>query len=283
MMIKPQNIADTLRSAVQRLQASGSETPELDAQVLLKEVLQCERSYFYTWPERMLSASNADVFEAFLQQRELGTPVAHILGSREFWSLELEVNAATLIPRPETEILVEAALQLVTKPDAKVLELGTGTGAIALALASENANWAITAVDVVPEAVELARKNVLRHKLTQVRVLLSSWFSNLSAQQFDLIVSNPPYIDESDVHLKQGDVRFEPHSALVAAEQGLADLRHIISTSVDYLSPEGWLIVEHGAEQGDDVQRIFTEHHYNEIHTRQDYANLDRVTCGRRG
>ncbi|EGN76417.1 protein-(glutamine-N5) methyltransferase, release factor-specific [Idiomarina sp. A28L] len=277
------NIADTLRLAVQRLQKSGSETPDLDAQVLLKAVLHCERSYFYTWPERMLSGDNAKAFEALLQQRELGVPIAHILGNREFWSLDLEVNAATLIPRPDTEILVEAALELVTKPNAKVLELGTGSGAIALALASEKANWQITAVDVVPAAVELAKKNVLRHKLTQVRVVLSSWFSNVSAQEFDLIVSNPPYIDGSDAHLQQGDVRFEPQSALVAAENGLADLRHIITAAVGYLTPGGWLALEHGAEQANAVQSIFAEHHYNEIHTRQDYANLDRVTCGRRG
>lgn len=282
-MIEPRNIADTLSLAIERLQTSGSETPDLDAQVLLKTVLQCERSYFYTWPERMLSSADANAFEALLQERERGVPVAHILGNREFWSLDLEVNAATLIPRPDTEVLVETALALVNKPNAKVLELGTGTGAIALALASEKANWQITAVDVVPAAVELAKRNVLRHNLTQVRVMLSSWFSNVSRQEFDLIVSNPPYIDVGDVHLHKGDVRFEPHSALVAAEHGLADLRHIIISAIPYLTVDGWLVLEHGADQASAVQGIFAEHHYNEIHTRQDYANLDRVTCGRRG
>ncbi|RUO38697.1 peptide chain release factor N(5)-glutamine methyltransferase [Aliidiomarina shirensis] len=282
-MIEPRNIADTLRLAIERLQESGSETPELDAQVLLKTVLQCERSYFYTWPERVIEQVDAEAFEAFLQMREKGIPIAHILGNREFWSLDLHVNATTLIPRPDTEILVETALELTTKLSANVLELGTGTGAIALALASERGNWKITAVDVVPEAVQLAKQNVLRHEMTHVTVMLSSWFTNISAQEFDLIVSNPPYIDADDIHLQQGDVRFEPHSALVAGERGLADLRHIIRESVAYLATGGWLIVEHGADQAVAVQSIFTEHHYNQIHTRQDYANLDRVTCGRRG
>ncbi|RUO21231.1 peptide chain release factor N(5)-glutamine methyltransferase [Aliidiomarina iranensis] len=276
-------IAETLQEATHRLRNSGSETPNLDAQVLLKSVLQCERSYFYTWPEKQLSLAQSSDFEALMQQRESGRPVAHILGSREFWSLDLQVNATTLIPRPDTEILVEAALDLVSQNFARVLDLGTGTGAIALALAKEHPEWQVTAVDVVTEAVELAKRNAAKHELSNVLVMQSHWFAAIPSQHFDLIVSNPPYIDGADHHLQQGDVRFEPHSALVAAENGFADLRYIVVAAKDYLAKDGWLVLEHGAEQAEELQRIFVEHGYNQIHTRQDYANLDRVTCGRRG
>ncbi|MCH8492216.1 MAG: peptide chain release factor N(5)-glutamine methyltransferase [Idiomarina sp.] len=272
------SIAATLQRAIAELRSAGSESPELDAQVLLRHVLQCDRSYFFTWPERDVPAAEAAQFRALLAQRVQGLPIAHLIGTREFWSLSLLVNNSTLIPRPDTEILVERALQLNLPAQARVLELGTGTGAIALALASERPDWQITAVDCVAEAVALARKNQQQLNIPNVAILQSDWFSEVSAQQFDLVISNPPYIDPQDPHLQQGDVRFEPRSALVADNRGLADIEHIIAHAKPYLTANGWVLLEHGSEQAAAAQRIFEKHRYNEIHTVQDYANLNRVT-----
>jgi release factor glutamine methyltransferase len=272
------SIAATLQSAIAELRYAGSESPELDAQVLLRHVLQCDRSYFFTWPEREVPAAEATQFQALLAQRLQGLPIAHLIGTREFWSLSLHVNNSTLIPRPDTEILVERALQLELPDNARVLELGTGTGAIALALASERPAWQITAVDCVAEAVALARTNQQQLNIPNVAILQSDWFSEVTAQPFDLVISNPPYIDPQDPHLQQGDVRFEPRSALVADNRGLADIEHIIAHAKPYLTANGWVLLEHGSEQAAAVQRIFATHRYNEIHTVQDYANLNRVT-----
>ena len=272
------SIAATLQSAIAELRSAGSESPELDAQVLLRHVLQCDRSYFFTWPERLVPAAEAAQFRQLLTQRVQGLPIAHLIGTREFWSLSLQVNNSTLIPRPDTEILVERALQLDLPANARVLELGTGTGAIALALASEQPDWQITAVDCVAEAVALARTNQQHLNIPNVVILQSNWFSEVAVQPFDLVISNPPYIDPEDPHLQQGDVRFEPRSALVADNRGLADIEHIIAHAKPYLAANGWVLLEHGSEQADAVQRIFEKHRYNEIHTVQDYANLNRVT-----
>ena len=180
--------------------------------------------------------------------------MAHLVGEREFWSLPLYVSPATLIPRPDTECLVEQALARLPAAASRILDLGTGTGAIALALASERPDCDVTAVDVMPDAVTLAQRNVARLGLTNVTVLQSSWFSALETRSFEMIVSNPPYIDEHDPHLAQGDVRFEPLTALVAANAGLADLDHIVTTSGRrYLQPGGWMLVEHGWTQGEAV------------------------------
>lgn len=272
------SIAATLQSAIAELRSAGSESPELDAQVLLRHVLQCDRSYFFTWPERLVPAAEAAQFCALLTQRMQGLPIAHLIGIREFWSLSLRVNNSTLIPRPDTEILVERALQLDLPANAQVLELGTGTGAIALALASEQPDWQITAVDCVVEAVALARINQQHLNIPNVVISQSDWYREVAAQPFDLVISNPPYIDPEDPHLQQGDVRFEPRSALVADNRGLADIEHIITHAKPYLAANGWVLLEHGAEQAVAVQRIFAKHGYNEIHTVQDYANLNRVT-----
>lgn len=272
------SIAATLQSAIAELRSAGSESPELDAQVLLRHVLQCDRSYFFTWPERQVPAAEAAQFRFLLEQRVQGLPIAHLLGTREFWSLPLQVNNSTLIPRPDTEILVERALQLDLPAAARVLELGTGTGAIALALASERPNWQITAIDCVPEAVALARANQQFLQITNVDIFQSDWFSEVPTKQFALVISNPPYIDPEDPHLYQGDVRFEPRSALVADNRGLADIEFIIAHAKPYLAANSWVLLEHGAEQASATQRIFEKHRYNEIHTVQDYASLNRVT-----
>ncbi|WP_372761365.1 peptide chain release factor N(5)-glutamine methyltransferase [Pseudoalteromonas sp.] len=261
-----------------KLLAASSDSAKLDAQVLLLNILQKPHSYLFTWPEQALSLEQQQQFEQHCQRRLQGEPVAHITGQREFWSLSLEVNATTLIPRPDTETLVEQALQMPVPDTAKVLDLGTGTGAIALALGSEMPNWQITAVDRVKDAVALATRNQQRLAINNVQVKQSNWFSALSGETFDLIVTNPPYIEPTDIHLKQGDVRFEPLSALVAEDDGMADIKQIITQSRDYLQPKGYLLIEHGFAQGAAVRQFFKQMQFVNISTVQDLANNDRVT-----
>ncbi len=213
----------------------ASETAKLDAQLLLGHVLNVNRTYLYTWPEKKLGPEQRSRYEHLLQQRAQGIPIAHLLGYRDFWTFRLMVDNSTLIPRPETELLVETCLKLPLPNNASVLELGTGTGAIALALGSEQPRWSIDAVDVQPRAVQLAERNKEALNITKVTVFQSDWFKQVASKQYDLIVSNPPYIDAQDSHLTKGDVRFEPRSALVAEEQGLAAIKYIIRAGL-YLS-----------------------------------------------
>ncbi|MEL0642484.1 peptide chain release factor N(5)-glutamine methyltransferase [Pseudoalteromonas aliena] len=274
-------MALTLEQAVAAgadLLASSSESAKLDAQVLLLHILQKPRSYLFTWPEHELSDDQHSQFNVFIQRRLKGEPVAHITGLREFWSLSLEVNATTLIPRPDTETLVECALNMVMPDKAKVLDLGTGTGAIALALGSEMPNWRIVAVDKVTDAVALANKNQQRLGINNVEVKQSNWFSALQGEKFNLIVTNPPYIEQDDIHLNQGDVRFEPLSALVADDAGMSDIKQIISHSRDYLLSSGYLLIEHGFEQAEAVRHLFKQMAFIDIKTVKDFGNNDRVT-----
>lgn len=274
------NVAQAIAWATERLSPS-SDSPKLDAEVLLLHLLDKPRSYLFTWPDAQLNEQVAAEFVALVEKREQGHPVAHIVGNREFWSLELEVNNSTLIPRPDTETLVEYALGLALPQDANVLDLGTGTGAIALALASEQPNWQVTAIDFSEDAVALATRNKNRHQLNNVSVRQSNWFEQVGAQQFDLIVSNPPYIDPEDIHLSQGDVRFEPKSALISAEQGMADIKLIIDNARKYLKPGGYLLIEHGYEQALLLQAFFAQMKFNNILTIKDMAGCDRVTLAK--
>ena len=269
---------DQAVAAGANLLAQSSESAKLDAQVLLLHVLDKPRSYLFTWPERLLSTEQQHSFDTLCARRLNGEPVAHITGQREFWSLTLEVNATTLIPRPDTETLVEAALGLGISENAKVLDLGTGTGAIALALGSEMPLWNITAVDKVTDAVALATRNQQRLGLGNVRVKQSNWFSSLDNEYFDLIVTNPPYIESSDEHLAQGDVRFEPLSALVAEDSGMSDIKQIITQSRDYLLSSGYLLIEHGYDQGFAVREFFKTMAFVNIKTIKDFGENDRVT-----
>ncbi|MCI3908372.1 peptide chain release factor N(5)-glutamine methyltransferase [Pseudomonas viridiflava] len=270
-------IASLLRSA----ELPDSPTARLDAELLLAAALGKPRSFLHTWPERIVSTEAALAFAGYLQRRRTGEPVAYILGQQGFWKLDLEVAPHTLIPRPETEMLVEAALELVPAfAPAQVLDLGTGTGAIGLALANDRQQWKITAVDRVPEAVELAERNRQRLQLANAEVLNSHWFSALEGRQFDLIISNPPYIAETDPHLSMGDVRFEPGSALTSGPDGLDDLRTIISEAPAHLTPGGWLLLEHGYDQGPAVRELLIRHGFERIQTRRDLGEHERITFG---
>lgn len=278
----PTTLKQCLEKAAAEIEvAVGSDSARLDAELLLAEVLNCERTYFYIWPENPLTEDQSKQYNDLLSRRLNGEPIAHILARREFWSLDLEVNNSTLIPRPDTEILVETVLNLNLPKSSHLLDLGTGTGAIALALATEYPQWSVTAVDVSEDAVALAEVNRERCALNNVAIQQSDWFSSLETDDaFDIIVSNPPYIDAKDPHLREGDVRFEPLTALVADDNGLADIRLITDQSRYYLKPSGWLVVEHGYQQADAVQSIFKEYNYQSIQTQNDYGGNPRVTFG---
>lgn len=269
----------TIQEALQHAMASlPGDSPKLDAEVLLGFVLGQSRTYLYTWPERELSATQQSLLEELVARRASGTPVAYLVGEREFWSLPLQVNEHTLIPRPETELLVEQALARLPR-SGRALDLGTGTGAIALALASERPDAEIWAVDASREALKVARANVERLGLP-VQLVHSDWFAQLSGQRFHLIVSNPPYIAEADPHLGQGDVRFEPLTALASGRDGLADIRQIVARAPAHLHPGGWLLFEHGYDQGAPVRELLTQAGFSGVETVQDYGGNDRVTLG---
>lgn len=273
-------VAECLKIAAGIL-ADVSDSARLDAEVFLSEVLGRDRTFIYTYDEYRLSQAEQDIFMHYVQRRSQGEPVAYIIGKREFWSLMLNVGPETLIPRPDTETLVSRALELCTLPVAHVLDLGTGTGAIALALATEHPQWLVDAVDSIEDVVLLAERNRDALGIDNVTVYRSDWFGNVENRHFDIIVSNPPYIDAGDINLAVGDVVFEPKTALVAAEHGYSDLFHIIDSAPPYLKPEGWLVVEHGFEQGELVRQRFRENAYTDIHTVKDLSGSDRVTAGR--
>lgn len=264
--------------AVARL--SSSDSAKRDAEILLQHITGQSRTFIFAFAETELKAIELTALELLLQRREQGEPISYLIGEREFWSLPLFVSPATLIPRPDTECLVEQALLRLPKENCQVLDLGTGTGAIALALATERTESTIIGVDFNPDAVSLAKRNQQRLTIKNVQFLQSDWFSSLSSQHFDMIVSNPPYIDESDYHLRQGDVRFEPLTALVADNQGLSDLAHIVSESKAYLKHQGWLLVEHGWQQGAAVRELFKQCGYSHIETCLDYGGRDRISLG---
>lgn len=274
-MVMSISIEHWLQSARVQL---NTDSARLDAELILAHVLQVTRTYLYTWGDRLLTAEQVMAASSLLALRQQGQPIAYLLGMREFWSLPLSVSPATLIPRPDTETLVEWALTLSLPEQARVLDLGTGTGAIALALASERPQWQIIAVDLQPEAVALAAQNSERLQLP-IETRQSHWFSEVSGS-FDLIVSNPPYIDPLDPHLQQGDVRFEPHSALVADDQGMADLTVIIEQAPSYLVHGGWLLLEHGYQQANPVLSRLHNAQFMQCENRQDLAGQPRISGG---
>lgn len=278
-------IDQVIQQGVAQLAAlSGSnfqtQTPELDVQLLLAEVLSVNTSYFYTWPEKNVSDKDKVRFDELLAERLQGKPIAYILGYQAFWTFELEVAESTLIPRADTECLVEIGLELIQGlPTPKVLDLGTGTGAVALALATERRDAVVSAVDLIPDAVALAQRNNQKLNLN-VAIEQSSWFENVTENEHQLIVSNPPYIDPEDHHLDEGDVRFEPKTALIADQKGYSDIEIIARDAKSYLSANGWLAFEHGYDQGEGARKILERNGYQNIETRQDYGGNDRVTLG---
>lgn len=251
----------------------------VDVDALLCAVLGKDRSFLFAWPEQTLTEQQQSVYREYLNQRSRGKPIAYITGIREFWSLPIKTHPSTLIPRPDTEVLVETALEFFDAEPKCCIDLGTGTGAIALALKSERPAWQIYAVDRIPEAVQLAKENALSLRLT-IMCQQGNWLSDFEVQTADVIVTNPPYIDSEDEHLQQGDVQFEPASALISADHGLADIIAIAQSSFKVLKSGGGLFLEHGWQQATQVQSILTRAGFIQVDTRKDYGGNDRVTFG---
>lgn len=273
------NIQQALQQANQDLSKS-SPSAMLDAQVLLSFVLRCNSAHLAAWPEKELSEEQQSHYLQLIQKRQQGSPVAHLTGQREFWSLNFSVNDSTLIPRPETETLIEYILaEFNHRETLKLLDMGTGTGAIAIAIAKEKPGWEIVASDVSAEALKLARQNSEQHQTANITFIQSDWFENISADDFDIIVSNPPYIASDDPHLQQGDVRFEPLSALTSGPEGMDDIEQLCSHAADYLNNNGWLIIEHGYNQAQQVADCFAKNGFTMIGQQQDLSGHTRMTA----
>jgi release factor glutamine methyltransferase len=290
------DIATLLRQDKSRLEAAlglDSGTSRLEIQMLLQHTLNVPRSYLLAHPEQVLNATQQAAYAAMLQRRLQGEPIAHILGEREFFGLNFKVTPDTLIPRPETELLVELALQRIPSPGLsatlsrlreregfRVLDLGTGSGAIAIAIAHARPDAEVTAVDASEAALRVARENAKRLGIANVDFQQSDWFSALAGQRFDLIVSNPPYIAAGDKHLAEGDVRFEPISALASGTDGLDDIRRIVSQAGGFLEPGAWILLEHGYDQATQVRELLHQNGFTEVFSAKDIAGIDRSSGG---
>ncbi len=281
MFQSSKTIKEYLTAATQELQAVTDEREsQLEAELLLAFSLQKSRTWLKTWPEFQLTNDDDQLFCQLIERRLTGEPLAYIIGSQDFWTFSLKVTQDTLVPRPETELLVELALEKIPlEGDFNVVDLGTGSGAIACALASERSQATIFALDFSEKALAVALQNVDDLSLANVQCLQNSWLDNWQKGQLDLIVSNPPYVAAGDPHLK--DLSFEPYSALVAQDNGYADIRTIAEQAKAILSSNGYLMFEHGFEQAQTIQSILLELGYREIETFQDLAGLDRVTIAK--
>lgn len=279
-------VAQALEQAVNSLRTGQTQTPGLDAELLLGAAMGCSRATLKAFPERTVGAESLLQFLDWIDHRVQGQPIAYLLKEQGFWTLDLEVSPDVLIPRPETELLVEHALQLADEWQSgddgwALADLGTGSGAIALALASERPQWQVCATDISKAALAVAQSNAQRLQL-QVRFLHGAWCKALpSGSRWNMIVSNPPYISDHDPHLAQGDLRFEPRTALVAADAGFQDLQNIASQARGYLLPDGWLLFEHGYSQGEELKQRLQALGYADVHTVRDLAGHERVTGGR--
>jgi release factor glutamine methyltransferase len=277
-------IGEAVRQAAQLIQnqlALESAEASFEANLLCQQVFGVNRAWLISHQNDTLEVNQQEACEALVQRRLSGEPIAYIVGSREFYGLPLKTTPATLIPRPDTETLVEAALaKIPQKPNLDVLDLGTGTGAVALAVASQRPQTKVIAVDVSPEALKVATENAQSLNLSNVCLIESNWFSALVSEKFNVIVSNPPYIAQDDEHLKQGDLRFEPLSALASGVDGLDDIRKIIQDAPDYLNPNGWLMLEHGYDQAEAVAALLKARGFSQIAHAKDIAGTLRVTFG---
>lgn len=283
---------DSLR--LQSALDAGASSARIEVQCLLQEVLQVNRAYLLTHAERVLDAGEYARYSALLERRMNGEPVAYLLGVREFYGLDFKVTPDTLIPRPDTELLVDLALQRMPSAglavtlsrkgekgaEFRVLDMGTGSGAIALSIAHARPDARVVAVDASVAALNVARENARRLKIGNIQLLHSDWFSALTGERFDLIVSNPPYIEADDVHLSQGDLRFEPASALVSGGDGLDDIRRICEQAKNFLNPGGWLMFEHGYNQAVRVRDLLQQAGFTEVASLPDLSGIERVTLG---
>ncbi|MDP5136422.1 peptide chain release factor N(5)-glutamine methyltransferase [Rheinheimera baltica] len=274
-----QTLGEWLKQSQQELAAVCS-TPGIDARLCLSHVLQVSNSYLYSYPERILTLAELTQLNDLLTKRLQGHPLAYLFGYWHFFGLTLKVSPSTLIPRPDTEILVEYVLGLALPNKAKVLDLGTGTGAIALALAQQRQQWQVTAVDYISDAVALAETNRVALAITNCRMLQSNWFDALQGEQFDLIVSNPPYIDPQDPHLIA--LKHEPLTALTAANNGMADIVQIVTQAQSHLNAGGWLWLEHGYNQAEAVQHLLQQAGFTSVESKRDYGNNWRISGGQK-
>lgn len=274
-------IADAIAIAGRRLRNSSS-SAQLDSQILLSHTLKTNRAYLYTHPQQLLSAVQQQQFEQLLDRRDHGDPIAYIVGQREFWSLNLMVNASVLIPRSDTELLVETVLSILPyNQPLHIADLGTGSGAIGLALAHERPQWHITASDNSEAALKVAAKNKEQLRLANIKFVHSDWYQSLNSKKFDAIVSNPPYIVEQDPHLQQGDLRFEPQNALRSGKDGLNAIRTLITNAAAHLQSSAPLLIEHGYQQAPAVQNLFKQQNWQDIQTLNDLAGKARLTMAR--
>ncbi|HZW25057.1 MAG TPA: peptide chain release factor N(5)-glutamine methyltransferase [Gallionella sp.] len=268
------------RAALESALSLDSGTARIEVQMLLQQVLGVNRAYLLAHPERQLDEMQQAAYRALLQRRLAGEPLAYILGEREFFGLNFKVTPATLIPRPDTELLVELALQRIPQ-SGRVLDLGTGSGAIALSIARSRPDVDVTAVDASPEALEVAQENARRLGVGNARFVHSDWFAALEGERYDLIVSNPPYIEDADAHLGQGDLRFEPRSALASGTDGLDDIRRIVADAKGHLNDGGWLMFEHGYDQAERARELLEASGFADVFSARDLSGIERVSGGR--
>lgn len=263
---------------------SQSETPRIDAEFLIMHVTGQSMAWYIAFGDSLAMPDHAKSFYDLIARRSQGEPIAYLIGHRDFWTLNLKVNKNVLIPRPDTETLVEGALeclQIGTDTHLRMLDLGTGSGAIALALAKEHKNANVVATDNQSAALDVAKSNAIHNVINNVEFRQGSWFDAINDdERFDLIASNPPYIEPDDAHLNSGDLRFEPISALVADKVGMSDLECIIETAPNFLTAHAWLIVEHGYNQAERVSQLFASNGFNNIELLNDINNLPRCTRG---
>ena len=274
------NVRTWIKNVVPRL--VNNNCTKRDIEIILSFVTKKSRSWLMAFDETIISNEYLSELNNLILRRINGEPIAYLIGQREFWSLPLYVNQHTLIPRPDTEIVVEQALSILSKKQSYILDLGTGSGAIALAIASERSDCYITATDCVENAIELAKLNAKNLNICNVSFLVSNWFSKINFRKFNLIVSNPPYISSNDKHLEKGDIRFEPRIALISDKSGLSDLEKLIIQSHNWLVSGGWLILEHGWKQNKIVYQLMIENNYCAVTTVNDYGGNPRVTLGQK-